>query len=351
MQTLTFGDGLSPVPVYPMWMDPYGNDIVEAHAEHFGADVVVTLMDVWVLREYGAKKMRWIPYMPIDQEPVPDAVTRSLEGAFRVVSYSQYGKRLLDGVGIHNTCIPHGVDVDIFAPKDKLAARRRLGIDPDCFLVGMVAANKGFPSRKAFPEQLAAVSNLKQRHKNVKLYLHTLSGIQHGGVDLDALLTKLGFTKEDVIFANQYNYILGLSDDYMAHAYNAMDVYLGASMSEGFGIPIIEAQACGVPVITTNATSMPEITFSGKSVDPAQPFWTALNAWVFIPSIDGITDALEWAYQHANDSDVKTKARQGALAYSWDHIVANHWVPFLNEIAADIAQDKEWSLRHALTAS
>lgn len=336
MQTLSFGEDLPPVPVYPQWVDPYGNDIVESHAKHFGADVVVTLMDVWVLREYGKKKMRWIPYMPIDQDPIPDAIKTALKGAFRVVSYADYGKRLLDAEGIDNICIPHGVDINIFKPRDKAAAKQKLKLDPDCFLIGMVAANKGFPSRKAFPEQLAAVAKFKERHANVKLYLHTLESTAHGGVDLDALLLNLGFKADDVTFVNQYQYALGLSDEYMANAYNAMDVYLGASMSEGFGIPIIEAQACGVPVITTNATAMPELTFSGIAVEPAQKFWTGLNAWIAMPSVDGIVEALEWAWKNADRTAVRNKARQGALDYDWDIITREKWIPFLQEMSEAI---------------
>lgn len=345
MQTITLptknGAGY-PMPIYPKIADPYGNDVIELHARHFGADVVITLMDVWVLHNHGKKNMRWIPWLPIDQEPVPEAVVKALEGAYRVVTYADYGKRLLDAEGIPNVCIPHGVDTQAFAPRDKAEAKRRLKLDEDCFLIGMVAANKGFPSRKAFPEQLRAVANLKARHpgKKIKLYLHTMETTVHGGVDMDALLLNLGFKGEDVTFVNQYQYALGLSDEYMANAYNAMDVYLGASMSEGFGIPIIEAQACGVPVITTNATAMPEITFSGIAVDPAQPFWSGLNAWIVIPSVDGITEALEWSYQHAGDQAVKDKARQSILPFDWDVLVREKWVPFLNEIEAGLSVDK-----------
>lgn len=32
-----------------------------------------------------------------------------------------------------------------------------------------------------------------------------------------------------------------------------------ASLYEGFGVPIIEAQACHIPVITSNISSMPEV--------------------------------------------------------------------------------------------
>ena len=45
--------------------------------------------------------------------------------------------------------------------------------------------------------------------------------------------------------------------------------YVLPSLWEGFGIPVIEAQACGVPVIVSNASSLPEIVKdSGILVDP-----------------------------------------------------------------------------------
>ncbi len=41
------------------------------------------------------------------------------------------------------------------------------------------------------------------------------------------------------------------------------------SLFEGFGLPILEAQACGVPVITSNISSMPEVAGKGAIlVDP-----------------------------------------------------------------------------------
>ncbi len=46
-------------------------------------------------------------------------------------------------------------------------------------------------------------------------------------------------------------------------------LYILPSLYEGFGIPVIEAQACGVPVIVSNTSSLPEVVGnSGILVDP-----------------------------------------------------------------------------------
>ncbi len=49
-------------------------------------------------------------------------------------------------------------------------------------------------------------------------------------------------------------------------------VYVNPSLWEGFGIPVIETQACGVPVVVSNTSSLPEIVGdSGMLVDPQSP--------------------------------------------------------------------------------
>lgn len=51
--------------------------------------------------------------------------------------------------------------------------------------------------------------------------------------------------------------------------YSLADAYLYPSLYEGFGLPILEAQACGCPVLTSNVTSCPEVAGEGALfVDP-----------------------------------------------------------------------------------
>lgn len=61
----------------------------------------------------------------------------------------------------------------------------------------------------------------------------------------------------------------GLSDEEMAEQYRLCDLVLFASTYEGFGLPIVEAQAVGRPVVCGNVASMPEVAGNAAClVDP-----------------------------------------------------------------------------------
>ncbi|MCP3914611.1 MAG: glycosyltransferase family 4 protein [bacterium] len=50
-----------------------------------------------------------------------------------------------------------------------------------------------------------------------------------------------------------------VDDAELTRLYSQADVLLWASLSEGFGLPPLEAMACGTPVVTSCVTSMPEV--------------------------------------------------------------------------------------------
>jgi len=63
-----------------------------------------------------------------------------------------------------------------------------------------------------------------------------------------------------------------LSDAELTAMYSLADCYLYPSIYEGFGLPILEAQACGCPVITSIVSSCPEVAGnSALLVDPRDP--------------------------------------------------------------------------------
>lgn len=67
----------------------------------------------------------------------------------------------------------------------------------------------------------------------------------------------------------EYENLKDLTREEILEQYILCDLLLFASLYEGFGLPIVEAQTVGRPVITSNLSSMPEIAGDGAlMVDP-----------------------------------------------------------------------------------
>ncbi len=295
-------------------------------------------MDAWVCEpEQYAHGIPWLAYFPVDSEPLPRRIYDKVIQSFQPIVFSRFGERVCQEAGLDVRYVPHAIDTSELRPMDRDEAREMLGFPTDRFIVGMVAANKGNPSRKALTEQMLAFRMFKDQHPDALLYLHTTTGQRGelGGENLVNYANSLGLTLgEDVIFADQYTLLLGFGDEYMRCVYNAIDVLLSVSKGEGFGIPILESQACGTPVIVGDWTAMGELCLSGWKVpkEHATPWWTPLETYQYIPRPSAIARCLEQAYAHWGDQGMRDRARRLAMAYDADHVTRTFWVPVLQEI-------------------
>jgi glycosyltransferase involved in cell wall biosynthesis len=323
---------------------PYGQDVIGARARTVNADIVLSLLDAWIFDLNALKGLRWVPWFPIDHDPIPPAVLEKVRYAYSRIVYSKFGQKQLEDRDLPCFYVPHGVNADMFKPlhpAERLEARKFIQLPEDAFIVGMVAANKGYPSRKAFEQNIAAFKVLSDKHKDAVLFLQTMTG-ENGRdcVDLPGYCRAIGLQLgKNVFFCDQTaNVMGGFPDQYMVLMYNSLDVLLSVSRGEGFGIPILEAQACGTPVITGDWTSMSELTFGGWKVDKkdTEPDFTQQHSYQFLPHVGAIADRLEDAYNMRGNLDYRKRARAGAEKYDARKVADKYWKPVLDQISQRI---------------
>lgn len=328
---------------YPAGSTKTSNEIVQAHADDFKADVIISLYDVWPLR-FSKLKTPWIAWTPVDHDPVPRIVVDALLGhpnkdgkpeavpAFRSVAFSEFGQRQLIKAGIDDAAyIPLGIDTKAFIRRDKAECRERLGLSQQDFIVGFVGTNKFFPSRKSISQVLQAFASYRAMNggQETMIILHTEEQGIVDGTPLKPLLDALHLGSDAVRVCDQYQYAVGFGQDYMATLYNAIDVLINPSMGEGFGIPMMEAQACGTPVIANEFTAMTELVGGGWLVTDYERWWSQQQSWLCIPHEAALVEALQDA-SHTKSSakafeSKRMLARSKAEQYDFETVVAPMW--------------------------
>lgn len=77
------------------------------------------------------------------------------------------------------------------------------------------------------------------------------------------------------------------------------------SLFEGFGLPILEAEACGCPVLTSNTSSMPEV--AGKGAVLVDPY-----------SVDDIVEGMERLQATGIRQQLVKKGFENVKRFSWE---------------------------------
>jgi glycosyltransferase involved in cell wall biosynthesis len=131
--------------------------------------------------------------------------------------------------------------------------------DPDKIIVIPVAISPSFKFvEKTFNKECPRILQLGTApNKNIPRLIEALKGIPC----ILHIVGKRIPEYESALLANgiSYEYESGLSDAEILDRYQKSDIVTLVSTYEGFGMPILEAQAVGRPVITGNTFSMPEV--------------------------------------------------------------------------------------------
>lgn len=329
------------VPQYPRMITPWGEDGCIHHANDWQADCVITLQDTWPMDSNLLMQFNhWIPIVPIDHEPMPNIVKEKLRYAYRIVAMSKFGKEELERNGYHSTYIPHMVDTKNTIILDKKECRKMLNIPEDIFLFGMIGANKELPSRKGFEHAIDAFVKFHEKHPKSGIYFHA-NMTQPGGLNILEYAELHGIA-DCIYHIPPYEQSYKVGRDQLTKIMNCFDVLLATSISEGFGIPIIEAQAVGVPVITTAWTSMKELVEDGKTgfaVPIKEKRWSALASNFGIPDDEKIYEAMENIFEHPMDP--KYIRDRIIREYDSEVVFEKYWKPFLENLTDDLVPEPE----------
>lgn len=155
--------------------------------------------------------------------------------------------------------------------------------------------------------------NLWQPHKNLHRLIEAFSVLRAATPTLELHLA--GRPQENYRSAPELAELLGrpgitvlgyLSDDDLAAAYASAEVVCYPSLTEGFGLPVLEAMAAGARVVTSNTTSLPEI--SGGAAILVEPL-----------SQHSIAAGIRQALDEPNDARAQriTLGKEVAARFSW----------------------------------
>lgn len=167
-----------------------------------------------------------------------------------------------DGIAV----VAPGVDLTLFRPRNRAAAKRRLGYDgvPLLIFVGRLERLKGVEI------VLRALATLRSRFPGARLLVlgeDSRDAVESEKERLRSLASELGID-DRVDFAGS------VAHHELPLYYAAADACLMPSYSESFGLVGLEAQACGCPVIASNVAGLASVVRDGVTgflVDRPEP--------------------------------------------------------------------------------
>ncbi len=336
------------IPVFPG--ETYTDDAIRRHYKFWQADVAVTLMDVWALYPPVLEDLNVYSWFPVDTEPLGVQDDALLKQAYWVqpVSMSRHGTKMLKQAGYDPLYAPHGIDTSQYTPltpEERAFVRHASEIEDDFFVIGICAANKS-KTRKGFSEQLQAFRIFHDEYPNSILLMHCMNNDEFcgDGLDLRILCHRYGIAK-DVRFSDQDGIYAGrISPEMMRRWFGHLDLLSHFSRAEGFGLPIVEAQACGTPVGTTMGSSMNELGAVGWRVEGTKDWHEGHKATWVTPDVNEIVNTYVQAYEARNDPQMRLAAVSFARRYDIENVYKKFWRPILGHMEKNLGRDLKRSI-------
>jgi glycosyltransferase involved in cell wall biosynthesis len=218
---------------------------------------VLTLHDTIVLEHPG-----W--YRPIFACWYRWLLPRLIRQVQQVLTVSEYSRRRIQAVlslpSERIRVIPGGVNLERFQPAqvDQIDRLRRM---------------------YRLPENYLLFIGTREPRKNLARLLQAWALIQPEYPQ--SMLVVAGEQNANFAAGDQHTGLLGvlytgyIPEPYLPALYSGARLFLLPSLTEGFGLPALEAMACGTPVLAADAGALPEVVGdAGRLINPLTvPDW------------------------------------------------------------------------------
>ena len=198
--------------------------------------------------------------------------------------------------------VPPGVDLSLFSPGDRRAARAATGLPHDALVLLFVGRIQPLKA----PEVLVkAGAELLARHPDWRgeLVIAIVGGPSGSGLAHPQGLQELA---DGLGVAPQVRFVPPVPRTELAQWYRSADLVVVPSHSESFGLVAVEAQACGTPVVAARVGGLPTaVGDAGVLVDGHHP-----RVWA------DTLDAL--LHDPARREALSRKAVEHAALFGWD---------------------------------
>jgi glycosyltransferase involved in cell wall biosynthesis len=165
---------------------------------------------------------------------------------------SKFVKQQLDENGINSTVVYNGVDTELFRPRIFNYVTYKTGT-PIILYVGRLLRFKGVDLL------IKSFKQVKKEIADARLYI---VGSTHGKDDIDYWCEIERLSKG---FENSIFFLGNVCDEVLSLLYSVSDLFVCASLYEGFGMPFLEAQSCGVPCVGFDTSAIPEVVINGRT--------------------------------------------------------------------------------------
>ncbi|RKX43468.1 MAG: hypothetical protein DRP27_08095 [Thermotogae bacterium] len=197
----------------------------------------------WIIQDEG---LRTLFYTTVEGYPKRHIGDQWIYRDLSFIANSRYTKTRLAKVGARVTdVVYHGTRVEEIRAFSFMRPilRRDMGFKDDDFIVGYIA---GAYRRKGHDMFAEAIKIVAKKDPNIKFCVIT----QPEAVPAYSQL-------ENCVISDEFGQ---LSEDYIYGFYHMCDLYAQASLSEGFGLPVLEALASGTSVVHADYEPLSEIT-------------------------------------------------------------------------------------------